>query len=300
MPRARVRDADPLVELEYDLHGQGQPLLLIMGIGSQLILWHQRLVECFVQRGFQVVRFDNRDVGKSTWLRDAPVPSPSQIISRGYLKLPVSAPYSLSDMASDTVGLLNHLGWQHAHIVGVSMGGMIAQHLAIEHPDRVASLTSIMSTTGGRLVSLPQPRALKALMAPAPTTLHEAEDSLVRFFTAVAGPAYPQDEAELRALARQSWSRGSNPAAFARQFAAVIKSGDRTRRLHDVTAPTLVLHGTADPLVPLRAGRATAKAIPHSRLREIIGLGHGLPEGVWPVLVDEISELALAHPVAVD
>lgn len=293
MPRAPVGD----IELEYEVHGQGEPLMLIMGIGAQMILWHEDLVARFVDRGFQVLRFDNRDVGRSTWLTGAPVPDPAWVVPRAWLGLPFPVPYTLSDMARDAALLLDHLGWDRAHVAGVSMGGMIAQHLAFEHPSRVATLTSIMSTTGARWDSVPQPKAMRALITGRPRTEEEAEAWLLRFMHTVEGPAFPLDEEVVRDLARRSFRRGANPAGFARQLAAIMASGDRTRRLRKVTAPTLVLHGTADPLIPPRGGRATAAAIPGARLHLVEGWGHGLPRGVWDLLVDQVHAHTRQAPV---
>ncbi|MCK6502107.1 alpha/beta fold hydrolase [Myxococcota bacterium] len=293
MPRAPLGE----IELEYDLTGAGEPLLLIMGIGAQLILWHDELVARLAARGFQVLRFDNRDVGKSTWLDHAPVPAPGAVLSRAWLGLPFQAPYTLADMARDVVGLLDHLGWARAHVVGASMGGMIAQHLAFSHPERVATLTSIMSTTGGRWVSVPKPQAMRALVAGRPRTEEEAEAWFLRFSRAVQGPAFPVDEQALGQLARRAFRRGANPAGFARQLAAIMRDGDRTRRLAAIQAPTLVLHGADDPLIPPAGGRATAAAIPGARLRLVEGWGHSLPPGIWDTLVDELGAHAMAHPV---
>ncbi|RME26748.1 MAG: alpha/beta fold hydrolase [Deltaproteobacteria bacterium] len=285
MPRATAGE----VELEYDTRGDGDPVLMIMGIGAQMILWPPELLDGLAARGLQVIRFDNRDVGRSTWLDHLGRPDIGRLLPRAWLGLPVSAPYTLSHMAADAVGLLDHLGIARAHVVGVSMGGMIAQHVAIEHPARVRSLTTMMSTTGGRRVSLPRPRALRALLTAPARTVDEAEEAMVRFMREVNGPAFDIAEDRIRAVARESWLRGVNPDGFVRQFAAILASGDRTARLRQLDVPTLVLHGTADPLVPVRGGKATARAIRGARLRLIDGWGHGLPPGVVPLLVDEIG-----------
>lgn len=286
MPRAKCGE----IELEYLDEGQGPPLLMIMGIRAQLVHWPDDLVRALVDRGLRVIRFDNRDIGRSTWL-SGPERNGGVELARALLGLPVRAPYTLSDMAGDAAALLDHLGIERAHVVGASMGGMIAQHLAFERPERVASLVSIMSTTGARTVSRPEPRALRALFARTPRDAEEAGLVFERVMRTISGTGFPLESEELRALGRLAYERGSNPAGFHRQMAAIAKSGDRTRRLQGVRAPTLVLHGDQDPLVPLVAGRATAAAIPGARLRVIEGMGHSLPRGAWPAIVDEIVTL---------
>lgn len=284
MPRARCGE----IELEYLDEGQGPPLLMIMGIRAQLIHWPEDFVRMLVDRGLRVIRFDNRDIGRSTWL-PGPERNGGVELARALFGLPVRAPYTLSDMAGDAAALLDHLGIERAHVVGASMGGMIAQHLAFERPERVASLVSIMSTTGARMVSRPEPRALRALFARNPRDAEEAGLIFEAVMRTISGTGFPLEGEELRALGRLAYERGSNPAGFHRQMAAIAKSGDRTRRLQGVRAPTLVLHGDQDPLVPLVAGRATAAAIPGARLRVIEGMGHSLPRGAWPALVEEIA-----------
>jgi pimeloyl-ACP methyl ester carboxylesterase len=293
MPRALVSPS-PEVHLEYDVRGAGDPMLLIMGIGAQMIFFPDDFCDALAARGFQVARFDNRDVGRSTWLDGAPTRPPGALIARRAMGLPVPAPYTLSDMARDTAGLLDHLGWDTAHVVGVSMGGMIAQHLAIEHPGRLRTLTSVMSTTGAVGASLPKPAALKALLQPRPMDEEGAGEALLRVQKALEGPLHPVSEERVRAVGRAAFRRGANPAGFVRQLSAVLASGDRTPRLRQLRVPTLVLHGEADPLVPLAGGRATAAAVPGARLRTVPGWGHGLPESVWPLLIDEISAHAQA------
>jgi pimeloyl-ACP methyl ester carboxylesterase len=276
------------VELAYDQRGSGPPILLVMGIGAQMLLWPEEFVEALARRGHRVVRFDHRDVGLSTWLDGAPVPDPRRSIAALALGLQPTAPYSLSDMASDTVGLLTGLDIDAAHVVGASMGGMIAQTIAIEHPTRLRSLTSLMSTPGGLLNTVGHPRALKALLAKGPTTPDEAAAYFVAFTEAVSGD-HRSDPVEVAALGAQLFERGRNPRGFLRHLGAIAASGDRRAALAHIRVPTLVLHGTQDPLIPPRAGRATASAIQGARLELIDGMGHTLPRAVWPQLLDAIA-----------
>lgn len=284
MPRVRRGE----IEIEYEVQGQGRPLLMIMGIGAQLIHWPQGLLDRLHARGIQTICFDNRDVGRSTWLDGVQAPRVGPIFARSYLGLPVKVPYTLSDMALDALAVLDALGLPSAHVVGASMGGMIGQHLAFEHPDRVQSFCSIMSTSGGAAVSVPQPWAIKALLGPPPQTAEEAGERIAALMTAINSGIFPIDADELRSLGRRSFERGSNPAGFKRQFSAIAASGDRAGRLKAVRAPTLVIHGDRDPLVPLSGGKATARAIPGARLRVVEGMGHSLPRGIWDLLVDEL------------
>lgn len=287
MPRARVSHD---IELEYEDTGPSgaPPVLLIMGVGAQLIHWPDGFVELLARRGLRVVRFDNRDAGLSTKLDHRGVPRIKWMLVRALMGLSVSgAPYRLEDMAGDAAGLLDALGLPHAHVVGISMGGMIAQTMAIARPDRVLSLTSLMSTPGGRYVG--QYGAIRALVGPPPRTRADAIECGVRLARAISGAGYPLDEARLRELAARSWDRAHSPAGFARQMAAILSAPARSAALARVTAPTLVIHGEHDPLVPVEAGRATAAAIPGSRLVVLPGLGHSLPEGAWPLLTDEIA-----------
>ena len=279
------------IELEAELFGDtGEPLVLVMGIGAQLVHWPVGFCEALVQAGFQVLRFDNRDAGLSTWLEGVRAPDLRQAILRRVAGLPVDAPYTLSDMADDTLALLDHFGWERAHIVGASMGGMIAQEFALQHQDRWASLTSIMSTTGARRHSVARPSALRALMAPASTSAEEAEERSVQLMSAVGG-SLPRDEAELRRMARLAFERGSNPAGFLRQFAAILASGDRGGRLQQLRGrPALVIHGLQDPLIPPSGGRATAAALGCPFLG-IEGMGHDLPRASWPRMIEAISTL---------
>lgn len=284
MPLARVGD----LELDYTIDGRGTPLLLIMGIGASGALWDDDLVAAFVARGFAVARFDHRDIGRSTRLDHLPVPSPRTSLMRGMLGLAVDAPYTLSDLARDTVGLLDHLGWRRAHVLGVSMGGMIGQHLALEHPERIASLTSLSSTSGTRWHP-PAPRAIKAMFAPRARTPEQAIDNVVALFDIIGSPGFPPDRDRVRVLAARAVERGLSARGYLRHFGAIMASGDRTRRLRAVTTPTLVVHGDRDPLIPVGAGRTVARAVPGAWWLPIAGMGHDIPRAVWPQLVDAVA-----------
>jgi pimeloyl-ACP methyl ester carboxylesterase len=277
------------IELAYEEEGSGEPMVLIMGIGAQLVFWPDDFVSGLAERGFRVVRFDNRDVGQSTKLSALRAPNLRRAMMRSLLGLPVEAPYTLSDMADDTAGLMDALGIDAAHVVGVSLGGMIAQTLAITHPHRVRSLTSIMSTPGGRRNMLSHPRALAALLGKPPRTAEEAEAHLVAISRVIGSRAFPLDETELRRKARLSFGRGGDPRGFARQFAAMLATGDRRGALRFLRRPAAVIHGSVDPLILPHAGRATARAIPEARLRIVEGMGHDLPRGAWPIFFEEIS-----------
>lgn len=279
------------VELAYDVFGtSGRPLVLIMGIGAQRIFWDDQLCSSLVDVGFHVARFDHRDIGESTRL-EAKVPPPLASVARGIAKLRIDAPYSLSDMAHDVIGLVNHLGWNKAHFVGMSLGGMVAQHIGIEHAKHARSLTTVMTSPGGRRY-IPQPVAFRALFRPPPKNQQEAGEHLYKMFQTIGSTAWPQDEARLRAIGELAFVRGMNPRGFLRQFAAAIKSGDRRESLKDVKVPTLVVHGTRDPMFPLSAGKRIADLIPNSTWLPIAGMGHDLPSQVWPTLVSAIARHA--------
>jgi pimeloyl-ACP methyl ester carboxylesterase len=262
-------------------------LLLVMGLGTQLIHWDTELCELFAERGFHVIRFDNRDAGRSTHV-NAPVPN----LMRAMAGLRIDAPYLLDDMADDAFGLLDHFGVEAAHVAGASMGGMIAQTMAIRRPERVLSLASIMSTTGERRAGRPKLRVWGVLLRKAPRDREAAIEYFVRVFRMIGSKGFPVDEDRIRALAAEAYERGHSPAGTGRQLAAIMASGDRTERLRELRMPTVVFHGTSDPLVPFRGGRATADAIPGARLIAIPGMGHDLPREVWPRLVDAVGETA--------
>jgi pimeloyl-ACP methyl ester carboxylesterase len=266
-------------------HPSSPTILLIMGLGTQMLGWHADLCGQLAGRGFHVVRFDNRDVGRSTRLDGHPPPTPLELVTRR-IRRPA---YTLEDMADDAAGLLDALGVDRAHVVGASMGGMIAQTLAGRHPERVLSLTSIMSTTGSRWKGQPALRVYPTFLAKPPRTKEAYVDRMLKLFRLVGSPGFDRDERELVETASLAWDRGPSPAGLARQLAAIIASGDRTPAVSRITAPTLVVHGTKDKLVRVSGGKATARAIRGARLMLVDGMGHDLPRGVWPRLVDAIA-----------
>jgi pimeloyl-ACP methyl ester carboxylesterase len=259
------------------------PLLLVMGLGMHLIHWDLELCRQLADRGFHVIRYDNRDAGRSTKI-DAPVPN----LVRAMAGLPIESPYLLRDMADDAFGLLDQLGIERAHVLGASMGGMIGQEMAIRRPDRVLSLASLMSTTGERRHGRPKLRLWSLFVHRAPQRRDDYVEYFVRVFRMVGSPGYPGDEARLRELAAATYDRGHHPAATGRQLAAIMASGDRTGQLRRLAVPTVVIHGTDDPLVPFRGGVATARAIPDAEFIAIPGMGHDLPREVWPKVVDAV------------
>ncbi len=289
MPGARVGEID----LEYEDLGprDGRPLLLIMGLGAQMILWEDDLCAALIDRGHRVIRFDNRDVGRSTRLAHAGMPDMTRAAGAFFAGQAVTAPYTLSDMAGDAAGLLDALDIPAAHVVGASLGGMIAQTLAIERPHRVQSLVSIMSTTGRPGLPPARPEAMAVLLLPTPDDRDAYVERSVHVFRTIGSPGFPFDEDRVRRLALLSWERGISPDGPARQLLAVIASGSRHERLAVLRIPTLVLHGADDPLMPLEHARDTAACIPGAELLVIAGMGHDLPRPVWPRLVDAISQL---------
>lgn len=277
------------VELCYEAFGDpGDPvMLLIMGLGTQMVAWRREFCEQLAGHGFRVVRFDNRDVGRSTKIA-APPPTTAQLLRRS----PSAGAYRLSDMAADAVGLLECLDVQAAHVAGASMGGMIAQTMAARHPDRVLSLASIMSTTGHRLHGQPHLKLYPVLLRRSPTTRQAFVEHVAGVWRTIGSPGFDRDEDEVRAIAGESFDRGHDPAGGARQLGAIVASGDRTAQLRDITAPTVVIHGDSDRLVRPSGGRATHRAIAGSRLVTIRGMGHDLPRGAWPQVIGAIVDNA--------
>jgi pimeloyl-ACP methyl ester carboxylesterase len=283
MPESLCRVGD--VELCYETFGDPQhpAMLLVMGLGTQMIGWRDEFCAGLAARGFFVIRYDNRDIGRSSAM-SGPAPTTMQLLRRSRR----AASYSLDDMAADGIGLLDHLGIERAHAVGVSMGGMIAQLMAVRFPERVLSLASIMSNTGSLRTGQPRPKAMMMLLRRPPRGREEFIESGVRLFTAIGSSGFPRDEAELRDLMARSYDRSGDPRGTGRQLAAIIASGDRTPILRTIGVPTVVVHGTADKLVQPSGGRATAKAIPGARLVMIEDMGHDLPRGAWPQIIGAI------------
>ncbi|HTT31422.1 MAG TPA: alpha/beta fold hydrolase [Solirubrobacteraceae bacterium] len=277
------------LDIAYERFGDPDrpPLLLVMGLGTQMLGWPDGFCSALTARGVHVIRFDNRDIGLSTHLTNAGAPD-LRAVMRGDVS---SAPYRLSDMGGDVIGLLDELELDSAHLVGASMGGMIAQLLAIEHPRRVRSLTSIMSNTGDRSVGQATPRALAALMSPPAATRGEAIERTVSILRITGSPGFDLDEAELRRRTCVAFDRSHDPLGVARQFAAIGASGDRTDALRSVSVPTLVVHGADDPLVNVSGGRATARSIPGAELVVYDGMGHNLPRELWADMARRIGEV---------
>ena len=287
------------IEICYDTVGDPSDptVLLVMGLGGQLLQWDPELCRLIAERGFHVVRFDNRDVGLSTH-HEAGVDVFGLFTSEASGSQPPPVPYLLSDMADDAVGLLDHLGVDRAHVVGVSMGGMIAQESAFAHPSRVMTLTSIRSTTGDSDVGHPTTEAMAALVAPPAQTREEAQDGAVRQAHVWGSPGL-FDEDQLRRISGESWDRCHEPLGIARQLAAILASGSRSSGLATLAVPTLVIHGTADTLVQPSGGERTAEVIPDAKLLMVDGMGHDLPRPLWPTLVDAIcGHIAEHQPTA--
>ena len=279
------------IDICYEIFGDAtaEPMLLIMGLGAQMVLWDDAFCEKLAERGFRVIRFDNRDIGQSSKMSGGKRLTAFELLKLRLLKIPVAAPYRLYDMAVDTIALMDVLGIRKAHLVGASMGGMIAQEIAITFPERVRSLTSIMSTTGNPKVPPPSREAAAMLMAPPPKTREEYIARFQATWKLLRVGSFPEDEVLDALRAERCYSRGLNPAGVGRQFRAILASGSRKARLAQVTAPTLVIHGSVDPLVRPEGGKDTAASISGAKLLMIEGMGHALPIPMWPQVIDAIA-----------
>jgi pimeloyl-ACP methyl ester carboxylesterase len=282
------------IDICYEIFGdaKAEPMLLIMGLGAQMVLWDDPFCERLAERGFRVIRFDNRDIGQSSKMSGGKRLTPLELLKLRLLRIPVAAPYKLYDMAVDTIALMDTLSIRRAHLVGASMGGMIAQEIAITFPERVLSLTSIMSTTGNPKVPPPSREAAAMLMAPPPKTREEYIARFQQTWKMLRVGSFPEDEALDVSRAERCFSRGLNPAGVGRQLRAILASGSRKARLAQVKAPTLVIHGTVDPLVRPEGGKDTAASIPGAKLLMIEGMGHALPIPMWPQVIDTIDSHA--------
>ncbi|HEY3194127.1 MAG TPA: alpha/beta hydrolase [Candidatus Dormibacteraeota bacterium] len=285
MPRARANG----IEIEYETFGDpgAPPLLLVMGLGAQMISWDEAFCEQLAARGFHVIRFDNRDVGLSTKIEAAGEPDILAAFAGN-----AEPAYRLEDLAADAVGLLDALGIEAAHIVGASMGGFVSQLIAINHPEHVLSLTSIMSGPGGRDQEAPTPQAAEVLTKVPPSNREGRIEHGIWVRRVLSGSLDPFDEDDERRRSQRAYDRSYYPMGAARQLVAVLAAHSRLERLRDVKVPTLVIHGIDDPLVPVENGRRTAAAVPGARLLEFEGMGHELPERVWPQVLDAIEETA--------
>jgi len=288
MPRASANG----IEIEYQTYGEAsaRPLLLLRGLGTQLIQWEPELCQQLADAGHYLVIFDNRDVGLSTHFESAGVPKLADVMQAALSGGDPGAPYGIEDMADDTVGLMDALELEDAHVAGISMGGMISQVTALRHPARVRSLISIMSSTGNPDLPPAKPEAMAVLVTPSPPEREAYIEHSVKVQRTIGSPGFEFDEAGVREMAGRVYDRAFDPGGVARQMAAVVAGGNRKPALASVRAPTLVIHGTDDPLIPLPGGHDTAEAIPGAGILEIPGMGHDVPRGAWDRLVEAIAE----------
>ena len=266
-----------------------EPLVLIMGLGAQMVMWEDPFCEQLAARGFRVIRFDNRDIGRSQKMTGGERVTFADLIGLSLAGKPIPAVYTLKDMAADTVGLLDALGIARAHIVGLSMGGAIAQEIALGWPDRVKTLTSIMASPGGAGLPPPTPEAAAVLMTPPPATKEEYVATFQRTWKVLRAGSFPQDEATDADRAERNWSRGLNPAGVGRQLVAIFASGSRRERLPGVAAPTLVIHGARDPLVPIGHGEIVHQLVPAATMLRLDDMGHALSRPHWDTVIDAIT-----------
>jgi pimeloyl-ACP methyl ester carboxylesterase len=285
------------ITLEYDTFGSpaDRPLLLVMGLGAQLIHWREEFCEQLAGHGHYVIRFDNRDAGLSEKFGHLGRPNVMELVIKAMQDEPVEAPYSLDDLADDAFGILDELGIDQAHVCGASMGGMVAQAMAIRAPARIRTLTSIMASTGNPELPFSREEALAALLAPAARDREEAIERAFRVSRVLGSPAYPVPEEDLKRRAAEAYDRSFYPEGFARQIAAVAAHGNRRPALEQLDVPAFVVHGSEDPLVPVEGGVDTHEALKRSRLLVLEGMGHDLPEPVWPEVIRGIAELTARH-----
>lgn len=286
MPKAKANN----IEIEYETYGDpsGKPLLLVMGLGAQMIRWDEGFIQEFVKRGFYVIIFDNRDVGLTTKFEEFGVPDRIKMYQSLAKGEKIEAPYLVDDMADDAIGLLDVLGIEKAHICGASMGGMIVQAIVCKYPSRVLSLTIIMSSSGKPRLPQVRPEALKILMTPAPQEREANIEHSVETWRVIWGSGFPFPEDMVRERARREYDRSYYPQGSTRQMVAVLACADRTKQLASVKVPTLVIHGKDDPLGPYEDSVAISKAIPGSELLLIEGMGHSLPPEIWPQVINAI------------
>ncbi len=281
MPKARANGID----LFYESFGEGEPLILIMGIGAQMVLWDEDFCRALAAQGFRVIRFDNRDVGHSSQLDELQSPKPRDALLRRLLGRPIQAPYTLDDMADDAAGLLDVLAIPSAHVVGMSLGGMIAQCMVLRHPQRVRSLALLMSNSGELWSNAPRPSAFRALVSKVNGSREQSIERQIRLFRVLGYSPHRTPEARIAELAGLHHDRGVYPRGFARQFAAMLASPGRLSSLRKVRTPCVVIHGANDPLVHPSGGRLLAAAIPGARLLLIENMGHDLAPSVWPAVI---------------
>lgn len=287
MPKVRANG----MQIEYETFGEpsSPALLLIAGLGGQMIGWDEELCQEWARRGLYVIRFDNRDVGLSTKIEEAGIPDLKAALAARERGEKVDAPYTLDDMADDAVGLLDALKIDKAHICGISMGGAIAQTIAYRHPSRVRSMTQVYATTGNPELPQAKPEIIELLLTPPPKEREDYVNYMLKLYRTIAGPGFPFDEVWHRKLASRSYERAFYGPGKARQFMAILAHGNRKPLLASITSPTLVIHGADDPLVPVAGGIESAEAIPGAQLMIIKGMGHDMPHGsAWPLIVEAV------------
>ncbi len=290
MPVAQVNG----IELYYEDEGAGDPLVLIMGLSAQYQWWSRRLIDAFMALGFRVIRFDNRDVGASTRLDDLGQPDVKLMTASALVGRRLKPPYTLNDLADDTVALMDHLGIPQAHVMGASMGGMVAQRVALGYPDRVLSLTLLFTNSGSRWDGFAAPQAIRMLLRPPPRGREATIERLTEVGRVLTGPSYAYDEAYWRDLAARCWAHSEEPPGSVRQLAAVLGSPPTRDRLHEIAQPTLVIHGSQDPLVRPQGGINLARRIRHSRLLFFEGMGHHVPPELRDTIAHNVRAVANA------